>query len=80
MTALAKTVHFQRGCTQKVLREGATPLPGRVPRVARLMALAIACDALLQTGVVQSLAELAKLGHVSTTRMSHIMNLLLLAP
>jgi hypothetical protein len=51
-----------------------------MPRVAKLMALAIAYDDLLRTGVVQSLAELARLGHVSTTRMTHIMNLLLLAP
>jgi hypothetical protein len=44
------------------------------------MALAIHCDDLLTTGVVTSLVELARLGHVSTTRMTHIMNLLLLAP
>ena len=29
---------------------------------------------------MKSLAELAELGHVSRTRMTHIMNLLLLAP
>jgi hypothetical protein len=81
MTVIEKTVHFGRGKkTERLLREGEPPLPGRIPRVARLMALAIQYDELLRTGVVKSLAELADLGHVSRTRMTHIMNLLLLAP
>jgi len=54
--------------------------PGRVPRVARLMALAIRFDGLVRTGAVADYAELAELGHVSRARISQIMNLLLLAP
>ena len=54
--------------------------PGRVPRVARLMALAIRFDGLIRTGTVGDYAELAELGHVSRARISQIMNLLLLAP
>jgi hypothetical protein len=52
----------------------------RVPRVARLMALAIHFDQLLRAGVVADQAELARLGHVSRARMTQIMNLLNLAP
>jgi hypothetical protein len=53
---------------------------GRVPRVARLMALAIRFEQLLKEGKVADYAELAALGHVSRARISQIMNLLLLAP
>jgi hypothetical protein len=54
--------------------------PGRVPRVARLMALAIQFDGLLRQRVVRDYAALARLGHVSRARISQIMNLLFLAP
>jgi hypothetical protein len=81
MTVIEKTVSFGKARKlEQLLRAAEQPVPGRIPRVARLMALAIQYDALLRTGVVQSLAELAELGHVSRTRMTHIMNLLLLAP
>ena len=53
---------------------------GKVPRISRLMALAIEMDALLRAGEVQDLAELAKLGHVTQPRVSQILNLTLLAP
>ena len=54
--------------------------PGRVPRVARLMALAIRFEQLLRQGVVADYAALAHLGHVSRARVTQIMNLLCLAP
>jgi hypothetical protein len=54
--------------------------PGRVPRVARLMALALRCDGLVRTGQVASYTELASLGHVTRARVCQIMNLLSLAP
>jgi hypothetical protein len=45
------------------------PLPsGRVPRIARLMALAIRFDDLLLRGEVKDYAELARLGHVRRAR------------
>jgi hypothetical protein len=53
---------------------------GRVPRLARLMALAIRFDGLLRTGAVTDQAELARLGQVSRARISQILNLLHLAP
>lgn len=53
---------------------------GRIPRISRLMAVAIRLDRLLQTGEVAGVAELARLGHVTQPRMSQILNLALLAP
>jgi hypothetical protein len=58
----------------------ACPAPGRVPRIARLMALALRFDEYLRTGQVANHAALAELGHVSRARISQIMNLLHLAP
>ena len=86
MTALTitKKVHFgNERAGRKVLKPGeaeTTEPLGRVPRLSRLMALAIHMDALLQQGVVDDHADLAVLAHVSRARLTQIMNLLLLAP
>jgi hypothetical protein len=59
----------------------AKPTPARrVPRVSRLMALAIRFEGLIESGVVADQAELARLGHVTRARLTQIMNLLNLAP
>jgi hypothetical protein len=55
-------------------------LPGRLPRITRLMALAIRCDELLRTGKVRDLEHLATIGNVSQPRISQILSLTLLAP
>ena len=77
-------VHFHRGRRSKKelrLGEERKPLPpGRVPRVSRLMALAIRFDQLIRDGVVADQAELARLGHVNRARVTQIMNLLHLDP
>lgn len=61
-----------------------TPTPnstqGRVPRLARLMALALRFQQLIDDGVVESQAEIARLSHVSRARVTQIMNMLHLAP
>ncbi len=57
-----------------------SPPPGRLPRVTKLLALAIHFDELIRTGAVTSQAELARLGQVSRPRLTQIMNLLHLAP
>jgi hypothetical protein len=54
--------------------------PGRVPRVARLLALALKFERLVRDGVVKDYAELARLGQVTRARMSQVMGLLHLAP
>jgi hypothetical protein len=53
---------------------------GRVPRISRLMALAMRFDELIRSGQVTGYAELARLGHVSRARLSQIASLLGLAP
>jgi hypothetical protein len=78
-------VHFHRGGhgSRKELHPGveATPVPpGRVPRVARLMALALRLDELVRSGQVGSYRELALLGQVTRARVSQIVTLLYLAP
>jgi hypothetical protein len=52
----------------------------RVPRISRLMALAIRFEDLIKAGRIADYSELAQLGHVSRARITQIMNLLLLAP
>ena len=54
--------------------------PGRVPRIARLMALAIRFEGLIRSGQVRDYAHLARLGYVTRARITQIMNLLYLAP
>jgi hypothetical protein len=65
-----------------VLREGPKPTRprGRIPRVARLLALAHHFEELLKTGAVETQAELAELAKLTPARVTQIMNLLGLAP
>ena len=51
-----------------------------IPRIARLMALAIRFEGLVQEEKVRDYAELARLGRVTRARMTQIMKLLHLAP
>jgi hypothetical protein len=53
---------------------------GRIPRISKLMALAIRFEGLLATGEVSDQSELARLAKVTQPRMTQIMNLLHLAP
>jgi hypothetical protein len=70
-------------CGRKALRPAAdqpSVPPGRVPRVARLMALALRLEELVRTGQVASYSVLASLGQVTRARISQILSLLHLAP
>ncbi len=60
--------------------QGPSPTAGRVPRVARLLALAIHIDELIQRGEVAGYAQLARRAHVSRARIAQIVNLRCLAP
>lgn len=53
---------------------------GKIPRVARLMALAIKLEGMIRDGTVKDQAEIARLGRVSRARVSQILALLNLAP
>jgi len=68
---------------RKQLDKGPKPAPmpqGNVPKITRLMALAIRLKKLVDDGHVTDYAELAELGHVTRARMTQIMNFLHLAP
>ncbi|MFO0873166.1 MAG: hypothetical protein U0575_04240 [Phycisphaerales bacterium] len=83
---LTKSIHFAtRHRGRREIVPGPKPVEevtdeGRVPRVARLMALAIRIEGLIAEGAIADLAEAAAVGHVSRSRMTQIANLLLLAP
>ncbi|MCL4823901.1 MAG: hypothetical protein KJZ57_06740 [Anaerolineales bacterium] len=84
MTTVVRPIHFvRRGRrTKAVSVPDAAPeaLPNRVPRVARLMALAIHFDGMLRKGVVADQSALAQICEVTQPRITQIMNLLHLAP
>jgi hypothetical protein len=92
MTALQTSLTFQckvhftqarRGRKQMAIGDAPAPAAvslGRVPRIARLMALAIRFEGLLSQGEVRDYADLARLGHVTRARVTQIMNFLNLAP
>jgi hypothetical protein len=52
----------------------------RIPRIARLMALALKFEQMIAQSVVTDYTALAALGHVSRARLTQIMNLRNLAP
>lgn len=52
----------------------------QIPRITRLMALAIKFQEMVERGEVRDYADLARLGFVTRARMTQIMSLLLLAP
>jgi hypothetical protein len=77
--------HFSTGRVgRKRLQSGPKiqpkPVPERIPRISRLMALAIHYDGLIRRGIVRDYATLARLGGVSRARITQIMNLLNLPP
>lgn len=85
MTTLKLKLKLQPSPKRKRSKAAPTKQPvetyrGAVPRISKLMALAIEMDDLLRDGEVQDLAELASLGHVTQPRISQILNLTLLAP
>ncbi len=78
--------HVATGRTgHKEVRDGDAPqrpsvTEGHIPRISRLMALAIRFEQLICDGVVQDQADLARLALVSRARVTQIMDLLMLAP
>jgi hypothetical protein len=79
-------IHFKSGQRgRKKIRQGEAPIPqplepGSIPRVSKLMALAVRFEGLIQQGKIQDYADIARLGLVTRARMTQIMNLLNLAP
>ena len=79
-------VHFQTGYRgRKHLRKGACSkgpeLPNEdLPRLTRLLALAHRWNQLIEEGVVDNYAEIARMMGLSRARVTQIMDLLYLAP
>ena len=82
MTTITRQIHFAVKNRRKTALPGPAPKKpvSRIPRVSKLMALAIRFDELLREGVVATPSELARLAYVTQPRMTQIMNLLHLAP
>ncbi len=81
MITVKRTVEIRRGRQGRRPKERGLGRPqGRIPRVSRLMALAIKFDGLINDGIIADQSELARLAHVTQPRMTQIMNLLNLAP
>lgn len=84
--SVTNKIHFGIGVRgRRELRLGDAPeaksvIEGRVPRIARLMALAIRFEKLIAQGAITDQAELARLGHVTRARVTQVMNLIHLAP
>ena len=81
---VTRKIQLGRGARgRRTLDEPTTrPVPpaGRLPRITKLMALAIRFDQLIWDGIVKDQAEIARLGFVTRARVTQIMNLLNLAP
>ena len=79
-------VHFEReGRGRKRIEPGADDPrvalpPGRVPRLARFLALALRLEGQLRQGVLKDCGEVARLGHVTRARVSQLLTLVHLAP
>ena len=69
-----------RSPNTRVERAGGVTGPPSVPRISRLLALALQMEQMMQEGTVRNYSELAHLGQVSAARISQVMNLLHLAP
>jgi len=82
---VTEKIHFSMANKgRREIKPGPAPVidtpHGRVPRVSRLMALAIRFDHLIAEGAIRDQAHLAELGYVTRARVTQIMNLLYLAP
>jgi len=82
MITLERSISFSkvRSTSKQKNDRQAKATTAHVPRISRLMALAIRLEQLIRDGVVMDQAELARLGNVTRARLTQIMNLLCLAP
>ena len=84
MLSVTTQLHVQREragrkrLSEKPAKEAQSP--SRVPHIARMMALAIRFQGMLEAGVVRNQTELARLARVTQPRMTQILNLTFLAP
>ena len=74
------TIAPAKGRQRHIVGGPKVPDPPRIPRIARLMALALKFQDMVDRGEIRDYADIARLGYVSRARLTQIMNLLLLAP
>ncbi len=84
MIKVKRKVAFQgeahkRRDAAKVKRENLAK-SGRIPRIAKLVALASRMQSMIESGQVDTFQQLAEIGRISQPRMTQIMSLQLLAP
>ena len=72
-------VRGQGGGKSLAARRASQPADPSIPRIARLLALAIRLEGLIREETIRDYAELARLGRVTRARMTQIMKLLDLA-
>ena len=81
---VSKRVTFSAGARgRRRLEPAAEPKPTApppLPRITRLMSLAIKLDGLIASGAIADQAELARAGCITRARATQIMSLLYLAP
>jgi hypothetical protein len=80
---ITRKIHVHIGrYGRRGVRSGPTPPrpPARTPRISKLMALAIHFDDMVTHHQLEDYATLARLGQLSRTRISQIINLARLAP
>jgi DNA invertase Pin-like site-specific DNA recombinase len=72
----------RRNRSQSSMAQRAAQVAGMsaVPRIRRLLALALKMEQMIQEGTIKNHSELAHLGRVSPARITQVMNLLYLAP
>ena len=80
MTADAARTVLQVDFGQQRVTSPTQAPTGRVPRVARLLALAHRIDGMVRAGEIDDLAEAARRLNLTRARVTQITNLLLLAP
>ena len=71
------TLHLPNRPKEEPIKPEAAP---RMPRVTRLMALAVKYQGMVDAGEMRDYADIARLGYVSRARVTQIMNLANLAP
>lgn len=80
LTTKHRVVFGSRSKPKTKRSDDAATAEAKIPRVAKMMALAIRFDHLIRSGQVKDQSDVATLGQVSRARLSQIMCLNCLAP
>ena len=78
--SFARGERYDRSETSTAARAAQITGQPAMPRLSRLLALALKMEQMIQEGTAKNYSELAHLGRVSASRISQVMNLLHLAP